>query len=73
MFTPAILIVSASLVLQEFSPNLLSVFPFMKLCVAPESNNTLIGLPQIENVPIITGAPSRISPTEVKLSLPFLA
>jgi hypothetical protein len=29
-------------------------------------------LPRIENVPIIIGAPSGISPTEVKLSLPFL-
>jgi hypothetical protein len=38
MFPPAVLIVNASLVLQEFSPTLLSVFPFMKLCVAPESN-----------------------------------
>jgi hypothetical protein len=73
MFPPAVLIVNASLVLQEFSPTLLSVFPFMKLCVAPESNNIRMGLPQIANVPIITGAPSRISPTEVKLRLPFLA
>jgi hypothetical protein len=73
MFPPAVLIVNASLVLQEFSPTLLSVVPFMKLCVAPESNNTRIGLHRIENVPIITGAPSGISPTEVKLSLPFLA
>jgi hypothetical protein len=73
MFPPAVLIVNASLVFQEFSPTLLSVFPFMKLCVAPESNNTLMGFPRIENVPIITGAPSGISPTEVKLSLPFLA
>jgi hypothetical protein len=73
MFPPSVLIVNASLVLQEFSPTLLSVFPFMKLCVAPESNNTRIGLPRIENVPIITGGPSGISPTEVKLSLPFLA
>jgi hypothetical protein len=32
-----------------------------------------VGLPRIANVPIITGAPSGISPTEVKLSLPFLA
>jgi hypothetical protein len=36
-------------------------------------HNTKIVLPRIENVPIITGAPSGISPTEVKLSLPFLA
>jgi hypothetical protein len=73
MFPTAVLIVNASLVLQEFSPTLLSAFPFTKLCVAPESNNTQIGLPRIENVPIIIGAPSGISPTEVKLSLPFLA
>jgi hypothetical protein len=73
MFLPAVLIVNASLVLQEFSPTLLSVFPFMKLCVAPESNNTQIGLPRIENVPIITSAPPGISPIEVKLSLPLLA
>jgi hypothetical protein len=73
MFPPAVLIVNASLVLQEFSPTLLNIFPFMKLCVAPESNNTRIGLSQIEIVPIITGAPSGMSPTEVKLSLPFLA
>jgi hypothetical protein len=49
MFPPAVLIVNASLVLQEFSSTLLSIFPFMKLCVAPESNNTWIGLPRIEN------------------------
>jgi hypothetical protein len=73
MFPPAVLIVNASLMLQEFSPTLLIVFPIMKLCVAPESNNTRIGLPQIENVPIITGASFGISITEEKLSLPFLA
>jgi hypothetical protein len=73
MLPPAVLIVKASLVLQEFSPTLLSVFPFMKLCVAPESNNTRMGLPRIENMPIITGAPFGISTTAVKLSLPFLA
>jgi hypothetical protein len=73
MSPPAVLIVKASLVLQEFSPTLLSVFAFMKPWVVPESNNTRMGFPRIENVPIITGAPSGISPTEVKLSLPFLA
>jgi hypothetical protein len=73
MFPPAVLIVNASLVLQEFSPTLLSVFSFMKLWVAPETNNTWMGLPRIANVPIITGAPSGISLTEVKLSLPFRA
>jgi hypothetical protein len=73
MFPPTVLIVNASLVLQEFSPKLLSVLPFMKLCVASESNNIRAGLPQIENVPIITGAPFGISPIEVKLSLPILA
>jgi hypothetical protein len=72
MFPPAVLIVNAPFLLQEFSPTLLSVFPFMKLCVSPKSNNIRIGLPQIKNVPIIIGAPSGISPTEVKLSLPFL-
>jgi hypothetical protein len=73
MFPPAVLIVNVPLELQEFSPTLLNVFAFMKLWVAPESNNTRMGLPRIENVPIITSAPSGTSPTEVKLSLPFLA
>jgi hypothetical protein len=45
----------------------------MKLCVAPESINIQIGFPRMDNVPIIIGAPSGISTTEVKLSLPFLA
>jgi hypothetical protein len=73
-FPPAVLIVKASLVLQEFSSTLLSVFTFMKLCVAPESNNTQMGLPRIENVPIITGSFWNIAHrSEAESALPGLS
>jgi hypothetical protein len=32
-----------------------------------------MGLPRIENVPIIAGAPSEISPTKLNMRLPFLS
>jgi hypothetical protein len=60
IFPPGVAILYSFLTQSTFRPKLTYVLWFIKLCVAPESNKILTGLPWIEKVPVITAAPSRI-------------